>query len=395
MRFSPHSQYIQKLIKQPKLHGTLTRQNIADLFAKEKDGYPITTEQVRSILRQHNATDFTVNETVASNRAAQEAQSRGVKQNTWKEMWLKDEETSIRIVNDMFGINSQELIEDSLAMMRKHSPAYPKIKRSKIADPHMFVVDPADIHIGKLALAAETGQDYNIQIAKDRCIEGVHGLMAKVQAFPLEEITLVIGNDVLHFDTTKRTTTSGTPQDTDGQLHQIYLEGLDLYVQLIDYLLGFADIRVVYNPSNHDYMSGYMLAQTLAAWYRNSKNITFDVSIRHRKYFSYGRNLIGTSHGDGAKHTDMPTLMAQEHPDWSNTVQQYRYIYLHHLHHRKVTRWQSATDTQGVTVHILRSPSAPDGWHDRNGFCDALPAVEGFVHHKEQGQVATLTHYLV
>jgi hypothetical protein len=51
-----------------------------------------------------------------------------------------------------------------------------------------------------------------------------------------------------------------------------------------------------------------------------SKNITFDCSIAHRKGFQYGKNLIGTTHGDGAKHQDLPLLMATEFPlEWSQT----------------------------------------------------------------------------
>ena len=326
-----------------------------------------------------------------ANRIAHEAERLGLDPSSVDHGWIKTEDASIHFRNDISTPSVEELVADSLKLLKAHKVNYKSIKRQKITDPHMLVIDPADVHIGKLSLAVETGEDYNIEIAKRRCIEGVEGLIEKSQGFPIEKVLLVIGNDILHFDTPNRKTTAGTPQDTEGQLHQIYLEGLDLYVQLIERLIQVADVEVVYNPSNHDYMSGYMLAQTLAAWFRQSKNVTFDVSIRHRKYLRYGENLIATSHGDGAKHQDMPMLMAAEAKDWSDT--KFRYIYLHHLHHRKVTKWQAAGDMPGVTLQILRSPSATDGWHDRNGYTSVPKAVEGFIHHKTQGQVACLTHY--
>lgn len=389
---TPHGVFIRKLIKDhPELRGKINRQEIADMWAEQKGGYEISKEKVRCVLRNLDETSFTAALPANHNRARLEAEKRGIDYDKVSITWLKDQETSFMVRNDIAGPNPQSLIDDSLALMQKHSPKYPKIKRTKVTDPHLLVIDPADVHIGKLSLAVETGEEYNIEIAKQRCIDGVEGLIQKANGFPIEKVLLVIGNDILHFDTPHRSTTSGTPQDTDGQLHQIYLEGLDLYVQLIERLLSVADVEVVYNPSNHDYMSGYMLAQTLSAWFRTSKNVTFDVSIRHRKYFRYGLNLLATSHGDGAKHNDMPMLMASESPDWSDT--KFRYIYLHHLHHKKVTKWQSALDTPGVTMQILRSPSAPDGWHDRNGYTNQPMAVEGFIHHKEKGQVASLTHY--
>lgn len=309
--------------------------------------------------------------------------------------WIKTEEASIHFRNDMPKESVEELLADCVEKMKKHAPKYVAFKREKITAPHLLIIDVADLHIGKLALAIETGEDYNIEIAKKRCIEGVKGLLTKASGFPLDKIMFIIGNDILHFDTPRRTTTSGTNQDTDGQLHQIFKEALTLYVQVIEMLTPIADVEVVYNPSNHDYMSGYMLAQAVEAWFRTNKNVTFDTSIRHRKYSTYGKNLFCTSHGDGAKHADMPSLMSTEHPDWSNKENQFRYVYLHHLHHKKVTKWNSAHDTQGVELQILRSPSAPDGWHDRQGYCQAPRAIEGFIHHKEHGKIASLTHYFI
>jgi len=327
------------------------------------------------------------------NRIKHEAERLGLDVSSVDHGWIKTEEASIHFRNDLPKRTVEDLLEDTLATLRKYSPKYQTIKRQKISDPHLLVVDPADVHIGKLALAVETGEDYNIEIAKKRCIEGVEGLIQKAQGFPIDRIMFVIGNDILHFDNHKRQTTSGTPQDTDGQLHQIFNEGVKLYVEIIERLVTIADVDVTYNPSNHDYASGYMLAQTVAAWFRHAKNVSFDVSIRHRKHYTYGANLITTTHGDGAKHTDMPFLMAHEHPDWNNKEKQKRYVYVHHLHHKKVTKFNSSTDTDGIHLQVLRSPSAPDGWHDRNGYCAAPRAVEGFIHHKEHGQVAQLTHY--
>lgn len=322
-----------------------------------------------------------------------EAERLGLDVDSVDHGWIKTDEASIHFRNDVSTVKVEDMFADILTRIKKHSPKYKPIKREKIKEKHLLVVDPADVHLGKLALAVETGEDYNIEIAKNRCTEGVKGLIQKSQGFPIDRILLVIGNDILHFDTTKRTTTGGTAQDTDGQLHQIFTEGVDLYVQIIEMLLTVADVDIVYNPSNHDYVSGFMLAQTVAAWFRHSKNVTFDVTIRHRKYYTYGFNLITTSHGDGAKHHDMPFLMAHEHPDWNNKENQKRYVYLHHLHHKKVTKFNSSSDTQGVELQILRSPSAPDGWHDRNGYCTAPRAIEGFIHHKEHGKIASLTHF--
>lgn len=305
-----------------------------------------------------------------------------------KHGWIKSKESSLFIKNhnykDPEEVKLEKTFNDFLETYKEYAPQYPTIERVKSKDEHLLVVDPADIHIGKLCRAFETGQEYNSQIAVKRVKEGVQGLLNKSQGFNIDKILFVIGNDILHTDTPKRQTTSGTPQDTDGMWYDNFNDGVRLYVDIIEMLMQVADVHVTFNPSNHDYTSGFYLAQLIATHFRQSENITFDVSISHRKYFTYGYNLIGTTHGDGAKNNDLPLLMAHEATDWGKC--KHRYIYTHHVHHK------TAKDIMSVCVESLRSPSGADSWHYRNGYIHAPQAVEGFLHHPTHGQIARLTH---
>jgi len=166
--------------------------------------------------------------------------------------------------------------------------------------------------------------------------------------------------------------------------YENFLTAVRLYVDVINILTQVADVQVQYNPSNHDYANGFFLAQLLEAHFNNSKNVSFDVSISHRKYFVYGLNLIGSTHGDGAKIQDLPLLMAHEAKQWSIT--KHRYIYTHHVHHK------TSKDIMSVCVEALRSPSGTDSWHHRNGYQFAPKAIEGFIHHKDFGQISRITH---
>jgi hypothetical protein len=258
------------------------------------------------------------------------------------------------------------------------------IKDIKKDDEHLLMIDPADIHIGKLAESFETGEDYNNQIAVQRVREGVEGILHKARGFKINKILFVGGNDILHIDTPRRMTTSGTPQDTDGMWYSNFLIAKQLYIEVLNRLLQVADVHFVYNPSNHDYTHGFFLADVIQTYFRDCSNITFDCSIAHRKYFVYDENLIGTAHGDGGKTQDLPLTMAHESPDWSSC--RHRYFYIHHFHH-KVSK-----DYMGVCVEALRSPSGADSWHHRNQYQHAPKAIEGFIHHPKFGQIARLTH---
>lgn len=282
--------------------------------------------------------------------------------------------------------NQEKFFKDILKDLSKVENLPATIKRVEInEESHLLVISPADLHIGKLSESFETGEDYNNQIAVQRAKEGVEGIIQKAKGYRIDKILFIGGNDILHIDTPKRTTTSGTPQDTDGMWYSNFLIAKQLYVELLNRLLEVADVHFVYNPSNHDYVNGFFLADVIQTYFRNVDNITFDCSIAHRKYFRYYENLIGSTHGDGGKNENLPLTMAHEaKEDWGITL--HKYIYTHHVHHK------TSKDYMGVTVESLRSPSATDSWHHRNQYQHSPKAVEGFIHSKIHGQVARFTH---
>lgn len=298
--------------------------------------------------------------------------------------WHKGKQFSI-LSNTKKEFKYEDFRDDFIAEISKLSPVYRKIKRKPVKDGHCMLFDPADIHIGKLCSSFETGEDYNQQIAVQRVREGLTGIIQKSHGWNIDKIIFVAGNDILHTDTPRRTTTSGTPQDTDGMWYENFLTAKRLLVEIIETLMIIADVEVVYNPSNHDYMSGFMLLDSVTSWFKDNKNVTFNTNMSHRKYSVYGKNLIGTTHMDGAKVTELPMLMAHEASDkWHEC--KHRYIFGHHVHHK------SGKDYMSVNVETLRSPSGTDSWHHRNGFEHSPKAVEAFIFHKEHGQVARLTH---
>lgn len=317
-----------------------------------------------------------------------EANALGLDDKDVKHGWIKNKEASLFFKNPNFNgqqDNFDKFKDELINSISEHSPSYPTLTRTQSEEGHLLVIDPADIHIGKLCDAFETGEDYNSQIAVQRVLEGVQGILDKSAGFHIDKILFVGGNDILHIDTPRRTTTSGTPQDTDGMWYRNFLTAKQLYVEILEKLIALADVHFVFNPSNHDYTHGFFLADCIKTHFRQATNITFDCSLQHRKAYRYGENLIGTTHGDGAKQQDLPLLLATEFPmDWSLT--KHRYVYMHHVHHKL------SKDYQGVTVESLRSPSGTDSWHHRAGYQYAPKAVEGFIHHKEFGQVARLTH---
>lgn len=294
------------------------------------------------------------------------------------------------VTKEDFGLNENQIFKKINNFIEEYSPTYTTIKHTK--GNHLLVINPADIHIGKYANELETGEQYDCETAVVRVLEGIEGLIQKSKGFEIDRVLFCVGNDVLHIDNVYNTTTKGTHQDTDGKWWEHYEIALMLYVKCIETLRQIAPVDVIHSMSNHDYQSGFHLAHTLKSWFRKTDNVSFDITVANRKYYNYGNNLIGLEHGDGAKMDKLPLLMAQERPEmWSKS--KFRYWYLHHIHHKVKHKWLDAKDYIGVTVEYMRSPSSADSWHSRKGFCGAYKACEAFVHDKESGQVARLTHY--
>ena len=290
------------------------------------------------------------------------------------------------------GLDEDKVFKKIGEFIETYSPDYKKIEYKKKKDPHLFIFNPADIHIGKYANELETGDRYDCETAVNRVLEGLEGLIDKASGFEINRVKFDIGNDVLHIDNVYSTTTKGTYVESDGKWWEHFEIALKLYVQCVERLRQIAPVDVVHSMSNHDYQSGFHLAHALKSWFRNAEDVTFDISVAHRKYYRYGASLIGTEHGDGAKFDQLPLLMAQESPKlWAET--KYRYFYVHHLHHKIKWKWQEAKDYNGVVVEYLRSPSSTDSWHSRKGFTSTQKATEAFLHSYNSGQVARLTHY--
>jgi hypothetical protein len=215
-------------------------------------------------------------------------------------------------------------------------------------------------------------------------------LLRRAQGYPIERFLFPIGNDILHVDSNANTTTKGTKQDVDGMSWMHFRMAKRMYVEMIERLLRIAPVHIMFNSSNHDENSGFHLAEALESHFGRCKGVTFDIDPKDRKYYQYGKCLIGGTHGHTAKAKDLPLLMATEVPQlWADT--HFRYMMVHHIHHWTKTEFQTGKDHPGVTIQSMRSLSAPDTYHYAHGYIGAPRAVDAFLYHPEYGQVNHLS----
>ncbi len=340
----------------------------------------------------------------------EELNEKGVSSEDFRHGWIKTKNGSYFIKNDRV-INYEEIRSQFLSDVKEYAPKYPKINYRKRESENLLVLDIADLHINKLTSSFETGEaDKNLKDFKESLMKKVETLIQRTSTFDITNIVFVGGNDVLHVDSPNNTTTSGTRQDVSMMWFDAFVEARKFYVEVLEYLLKIAPVHFVFVPSNHDYMSGFHLAQNIEAWFNNCESITFDVSPAHRKYVQFGNSLIGLTHGDGAKEADLPDLMKIEAKE-GYYKSDFCYWYTHHIHHKDKSNYKGkqkvqlekdyrdvkvintgknlATQKNRTHVEYLRSANGTDSWHHKNGYQHTPSGIECFVHDIEHGQIGS------
>jgi hypothetical protein len=265
-------------------------------------------------------------------------------------------------------------LEGVLNRIRSHAPKYatPKVSRDKILNAFCLF----DVHFGKLAWQPETGSNYDLDIADTVYRNAVVDLL-NCSARNSSQFLLPIGNDFFHIDNHTNTTTAGTRQDTDSRLAKIIEKGELAVIWAVEELQKVAPVHVTWVPGNHDYQTSFQLARTVWAWFARAKHVTVDTTPTSRKYHRFGCNLLGFTHGNEEKISELPMIMANERPkDFGETTT--RHWLIGHQHQSKSWMTKQIDTSSGVEVHVCRSLAGTDSWHYRKGYLNMSRSAESY-----------------
>ncbi len=230
------------------------------------------------------------------------------------------------------------------------------------------VINLADLHLGKLVSEAETGERYNIDIAKERFIDSVTYLAQKsYQCYGVKKFILSTLGDTLHIDSLKSTTTAGTYVESDTRASKVFQTALDVITEAIEILKQYApEVEFININGNHCELSEQHLGIALKAYFRSDKQVIIDSEPRNRKYRLVGENFLTWNHGDTNVATLPLTVATEQSEMWGKS--KFRIIQLGHLHSTKKRVYQAEDEFNGVIVRHFSSLSGTDFWHDKNNF---------------------------
>jgi len=283
-------------------------------------------------------------------------------------------------------------LERLLTRLAAASKPAPKLKLNRPRGSRFALeISLFDAHFGLLAWGKETGENYDLKIAEQRYRLAVSDLLAKTRGCQPELIVFPLGNDFFHInDPTGTTPAAHNRLDVDGRLAKIIETGEMAIIHALEACLQIAPVRVLWIPGNHDPQTSYYLCRIIAAHFRNNPNVTVDAEPGPRKYFHWGTNLIGYTHGNEERHADLPTIMAGEQRAIWGRVKHAEW-HVGHLHKKKETRYSAGDTYGGVSVRTIPSICGTDIWHFQKGYVNGERVAEATLYDWELGLVATYT----
>jgi hypothetical protein len=273
----------------------------------------------------------------------------------------------------------EETIRTAIEALASSVKRAKPIAQPKRANEDLLCVYPmGDPHFGMYAWWEEAGEDFDIDIAERITCNAIDRLIAS--APPAETALLLNLGDMFHADNQKNVTNSGHQLDVDGRWAKVLKVGLRAMIYCVDSLLRKHQ-RVIFriNKGNHDGHSSYALAMMLSCYYDKEPRVTVDLSPALTWYYRFGKNLIGSTHGDTIKGKDMMGIMAADRPeDWGGT--KFRAWYVGHVHHH------DSKEYAGGVVEYFRTLAAKDAWHAGQGY-RAGRDMRLIVLHREHGEI--------
>jgi hypothetical protein len=256
----------------------------------------------------------------------------------------------------------------------------PEISAPSYCDSDLLTLYPiADAHIGMLSWAKETGEDYDISIARNRLVDWMGRCVA---SSPQSKTAVVLDvGDLLHCDDqTNQTPKSKHALDVDTRHYRTVETTISAMAAAIE-IAAAKHERVIVRilPGNHNPTSYLAIMFALAERYRENPRIEVQKIAGEFFVYQFGKVLLAAHHGDKAKAERMVMFLADQYAAiWGKTL--YRFLWTGHLHTHK------SADIGGVTWEQLRALTSRDAYAVAHSYTGRAQ-LQAVTYHRELGEI--------
>lgn len=293
-----------------------------------------------------------------------------------KLQWVKTDTDAERQVELM-----KAVIE---GMKSEITPAAPvKASRAKRDDKLLNLYTVSDFHLGMLAWADESGDDWDMKIAEDLFSRWFDAAFQKAPDAGTGVINLL--GDLAHFDSLDAVTpASGHVLDADTRYQKLVRYMIRMVRRVVDMaLVKHKTVRLLIVQGNHDESGMIWLAEMFSTLYDNEPRVFVDTSPDVYKMAQHGKTTLFFHHGHKARFDAIePVMIAKFRKAFGESV--YSYAHVGHLHHQKIV------ESRNMIVEQHRTLAAKDAYASRGGWMSGRSA-NVITYSAEYGEVARLT----
>lgn len=241
----------------------------------------------------------------------------------------------------------------------------------------------SDFHLGMLAWADESGDDWDMKIAEDLFSKWFDAAFQKAPDAGVGVINLL--GDFAHFDSLDAVTpASGHVLDADTRYQKLVRYMIRMVRRVVNMaLVKHKSVRLLIVQGNHDESGMIWLAEMFSTLYDNEPRVFVDTSADVYKMVQHGKTTLFFHHGHKARFDAIePVMIAKFRKAFGESV--YSYAHVGHLHHQKIV------ESRNMIVEQHRTLAAKDAYASRGGWMSGRSA-NVITYSAEYGEVARLT----
>jgi hypothetical protein len=279
-----------------------------------------------------------------------------------------------------------EILVERLENATKNLPKFKPTKRPTSANQNLLsLLTITDFHLGMYAWEAETGDDWDLEIAQSVFLNSIHDM---IEASPKSGTGLLCQlGDFLHWDGILSVTpSSGHILDADTRYGKLVELAMSVMAEAVRMMLKkFNRVVVVSAEGNHDISGSIWLRKYIKHIFADEPRL--EVIDNEFPYYAYlhGETMLAFHHGHKMKLAQLHKLFASEprfREMWGKA--NYTYIATGHYHHERVIEDGGAIAEMHPTLSGRDAYAARGGWVSRRG-------AKIITYDKFDGEVARVT----
>lgn len=279
-----------------------------------------------------------------------------------------------------------EILVERLENAQSGLPKFKVTAAPKSCDKNLLaLLTITDFHLGMYAYEAETGDDWDVSIARDVFLNSINDM---IKAAPKAETGMLCQlGDFLHWDGILSVTPqSGHILDADTRYGKLVDLSMSVMTEAVNMMLKkFNKVVVVSAEGNHDISGSIWLRKHLKHLFGNEPRLT--IIDNDFPYYAYlhGETMLAFHHGHKVKLANLHKLFASE-PRFREMWGKANYTYIHtgHYHHERVIEDGGAIAEMHPTLSGRDAYAARGGWVSKRG-------AKVITYDKNAGEVARIT----